>query len=110
MARGARRHSAEAGESCSKQPRGQLAPRLEPADPSALVPGARVVVDDGGGGGGGSVVEGEVLEADGGDGVVLVGDDAGGERQVPAERLRLRYDACFRVLAPCGGLLAGEVV
>jgi len=85
---------------------GQLAPRSEPADPAALVPGARVVAplgdDDE------TVVEGELVEV--GDDTALVGDDSGGEPSlVPLARLRLRYDACFRVLAPTGGYLRGEV-
>ena len=94
---------------------GQLAPRLEPADPSVLVAGAHVVVEDGEG----AAVEGQLLEPDDGSGSALVSGGEGGEggeggkggvRVVPVERLRLRFDPCFRVLAPTGGLLPGEVV
>ena len=99
---------------------GQLASRLEPDDPAVLVAGAHVLMEDGEG----AAAEGQLLEPDEGSGSALVqlmgggedggeGGDEGGSGApalVPVERLRLRYDPCFRVLAPTGGLLPGEVV
>ena len=99
---------------------GQLASRLEPDDPAVLVAGAHVVVEDGEG----AAVEGQLLEPDDGSGSALVqlvgggegGGKGGGEgggggapALVPIDRLRLRYEPCFRVLAPTGGLIPGEV-
>ena len=93
---------------------GQLASRLEPDDPATLVAGAHVLMEDGVG----AATEGQLLEPDDGSGSALVqlmggeGDEDGSDAPalVPVERLRLRYDPCFRVLAPTGGLLPGEVV
>lgn len=85
---------------------GQLASRLEPDDPAALVAGAHVVTEDGEG----AAAEGQLLEPDDGSGCALVGGGEGGRSApalVPVERLRLRYDPLFRVLAPTGGLLPG---